>query len=257
MKFGGAAVATPEQFSQIADIIIHRSKEYEHIVIVVSAMGDTTDDLIALAKRVNPDPPRREYDMLITVGERISISLLAMALAGKKKEAISFTGSQCGIITCDRHTDARIVDVRPHRLLPHLDLGRIAIVAGFQGVSRNGEITTLGRGGSDTTAVALGVALNAEKVEFFKDVDGIYDEDPKKDPFAMHRPYLSYQDALGIIKRGAQVLQERCIHLASKNELPLQIRSFHNYNSEGHPGTLIGSSSLKNIKEPIYEEVVY
>lgn len=254
MKFGGASVATPERFSEIADIIIHRSHEYKRIVIVVSAMGDTTDELIALAKRVNPTPPRREYDMLITVGERISMSLLAMALAGKEKNAISFTGSQCGIITCERHTDARIVDVKPHRLLPHLESGRIAIVAGFQGVSRNGEITTLGRGGSDTTAVALGVALKAEKVEFFKDVEGIYDEDPKKKPFAKLRRYLTYQEALEIINQGAQVLQDRCVHLADKNRLPLQIISFHHYDSPEHPGTLIGGAPAGVSNPPVYEQ---
>ena len=139
MKFGGAAVATPEHFSRIADIILSRMKEHQRIAIVVSAMGDSTDQLIALAKKVNPDPPRREYDMLISVGERISISLLAMALAAKNHEAISFTGSQSGIITCGRHTDARIIDVRPHRILPVLNGGRIVIVAGFGGKQGRGD----------------------------------------------------------------------------------------------------------------------
>src|SRR5262245_35451163 len=127
MKFGGAAVATPDHFTRIADVIIHRMQEYQRVAIVVSAMGNTTDQLIELAKKVNPDPPRREYDMLVTVGERISIALLAMALSMKKKEAVSFTGSQSGIITCGKHSDARIIEVKPHRIVPVLDSGKIAI----------------------------------------------------------------------------------------------------------------------------------
>ncbi|MFN4174875.1 MAG: aspartate kinase, partial [Parachlamydiaceae bacterium] len=172
LKFGGASVAEPEHFSKIADIILYRKKEFNNIVVVVSAMGDTTNKLIDLAKKVNPNPPRREYDMLVSVGERISISLLAMALALKGQDAISFTGSQSGIITTEEHSEARIIDVKPNRLQPHLQAGKVVIVAGFQGVSKSGEITTLGRGGSDTTAVALAVALKAEKVEFYKDVIG-------------------------------------------------------------------------------------
>ncbi len=227
MKFGGAAVATAEQFSKIAEIILKRSHIYQQIVVVVSAMGDTTDQLIALAKKVNVDPPRRELDMLISVGERISISLLAMALAAKSREAISFTGSQSGIITSSRHNDAQIIEVRPFRLLPHLSIGKIVIVAGFQGVSREGEITTLGRGGSDTSAVALAIALNAEKVEFYKDVRGICDEDPKKNPDATLFDKLSYPQALEIVKKGAKVLHERAILLAEKNLMPLHVLSFN------------------------------
>ena len=134
MKFGGAAVANPQQFSRIADIILHRKREYERIAVVVSAMGNTTDQLISLARQVNPEPPQREYDMLVSVGERISISLLAMALAAKQHRAVSFTGSQSGIITCSKHAEARIVDVRPHRLIPILDSGSVVIVAGFQDI---------------------------------------------------------------------------------------------------------------------------
>lgn len=252
MKFGGAAVAAPENFSQIARIIIERSKRYDQIVIVVSAMGDTTDDLISLAKKVNPDMPRREYDMLVAVGERVSSSLLAMALIKEKKEAISFTGSQAGIITCERHSDARVLDVKPFRLQPHLQAGKIVVVAGFQGVSMKGEITTLGRGGSDTTAVALGVALKAEKIEFFKDVKGIYDLDPKKHKEAVLQPVLSYQNALEIIEQGAQVLQERCVKLARKNALPLEIYSFHADNLDV-PGTTIREFFIDDAYHPRYE----
>lgn len=225
MKFGGASVATTESFARIADIIINRLQSFSKIVVVVSAMGDTTNQLIALAKQVHSDPPRREYDMLLTVGERISISLLAMALAAKNQEAISFTGSQSGIITSCTHADALIEEVRPHRLFNALNDGKVVIVAGFQGVSRKGEITTLGRGGSDTSAVALGIALDAA-VEFYKDVDGIYSADPKCNPAALHLPILGYKEALEIVKAGAKVLHPRSIILAEKNSLPLYVRSF-------------------------------
>ncbi len=249
MKFGGASVATPEQFSRVADIILMRSLHYSRIVVVVSAMGDMTDQLFSLAKRVHPEPPHREQDMLLSVGERISIALLAMALASKGKEAISFTGSQSGIITNAQHTEARIVDVRPSRLLSHLERGRVVIVAGFQGVSVTGEITTLGRGGSDTTAVALGIALNAAKVEFFKDVAGIYNKDPGIDLAATLYAKLSYEEALQIVEAGAQVLHPRCVRLAAKNSLLLHVLSFQ----EVQGGTHIGNISQNNYPN-IYEE---
>ena len=251
MKFGGAAVATPEHFSRIADIILNRKNEFARIVIVVSAMGNTTDQLIALAKQVHPNPPQREYDMLVSVGERISISLLAMALAAKGHEAVSFTGSQSGIITCPKHSDARIIEVRPHRLKPHLDEGKVVIIAGFQGVSKHGEITTLGRGGSDTSAVALAVALGAEQVEFYKDVPGIFNEDPKQNPQAILLPTLTYDEALDITTKGAKILSSRCLQLAQVNSLPLYIHTFH------HPfpcGTFIrGEGERPSVA--VYEQV--
>lgn len=253
MKFGGAAVATPEHFSRIADIIINRMDEYSRIAIVVSAMGNTTDQLIALAKQVNPDPPRREYDMLVTVGERISIALLAMALAAKKKEAVSFTGSQSGIITCTRHSEARIVDVKPHRILSVLDAGKVAIVAGFQGVSRVGEITTLGRGGSDTTAVALGIALGSTRVEFYKDVPGVFTEDPKKNPNANMYRELSHAQALQIMTGGAKVLHSRCIELAQKNSLMLYVRTFQEV-EPSLQGTIIGQENRELANAMSYED---
>ncbi len=233
MKFGGASIATPQHFSRIADLILSKKSTYQRIVTVVSAMGNTTDQLIALAKEVHPEPPRREYDMLITVGERISISLLAMALARKNQEAKSFTGSQSGIITTADHTDARIVDVKPRRLLDSLNQGSVVIVAGFQGVSVNGEITTLGRGGSDTTAVALGIALRASHVEFYKDVAGVYEEDPKGRPEAHLYEELTYDEVQNIVSRGARILHGRCLDLAKKNQLPLLVRSFHDGVSAG------------------------
>jgi aspartate kinase len=236
MKFGGASVASTEQFSKIAEIILNRSRD-AHVVVVVSAMGDTTDQLLALAKRVHSSPPPREQDMLVSVGERISIALLAMALHQKGKEAISFTGSQSGIITSSKHSDAQIVSVRPHRILKALEEEKIVIVAGFQGVSKEGEITTLGRGGSDTTAVALGVALGASSVEFYKDVDGVYDQDPKSNPNATLLSRLSFDEAVAIVEKGAKVLHPRCIWLAAKNLLPLKVLSFYDPRLKG---TLIG-----------------
>lgn len=226
MKFGGASVATPHHFSQIAQLVILKRALVDRIAIVVSAMGNTTDQLIALAKEIHPNPPRREYDMLVTVGERISIALLAMALSLKNQEAVSFTGSQSGIITTTEHTEAKIVNVKPKRILEAFQQGKIVIVAGFQGVSLNGEITTLGRGGSDTTAVALGVALKASHVEFYKDVGGIYQADPKTDPSAQRFDDMSYNQAKMIVERGAKILHGRCLDLAQKNQLPLLVRSF-------------------------------
>ena len=255
MKFGGASVASPTHFSHAADIIIQKSKEFSRLVIVVSAMANNTDQLIALSKLVNPEPPQREYDMLVTAGERISIALLAMALAAKKFSAVSFTGSQSGIITCDRHTEARIIDVRPHRIVSSLNEEKIVIVAGFQGVSRKNEITTLGRGGSDTSAVALGVALEAERVEFYKDVPGIYSADPKKDPQARHFKELSYEKALDVVCSGTkQVLHSRCIDLAAKNQLSLWVKSFNADLSE--EGTIISGSEYKKVQEKKYEEAL-
>lgn len=251
MKFGGASVATPDHFSKIADIIVQRSKQFKKIVVVVSAMGETTNHLIDLASQVNSDPPRREYDMLLTVGERISIALLAMAIAKKGGNAVSFTGSQSGIITCNNHSEAKIINVKPHRITRCLDNGKIAIVAGFQGVSETGEITTLGRGGSDTTAVALACALDAEFVEFFKDVPGVFNEDPKKNPEALLFEKLSYVEALNIVLNGAKVLHPRSVELAQKNYLPLHVCSFKDCGQK--VGTIIHEATNLHKKQPLYE----
>jgi len=251
MKFGGASVATPERFAAIADVILAKQHHYPRIVVVVSAMGNTTDELLSLARKVHPHPPRREQDMLVSVGERISISLLAMALDFKGKEAISFTGSQSGIITSTEHAEAKIIDVRPHRLIQGLEAGKIVIVAGFQGVSQKGEITTLGRGGSDTTAVALGVALQAEKVEFYKDVPGIFEQDPKLHPEAAMFERMSYDQALDMTRKGAKVLHHRCVELAAKNGLPLHVLSF----ADQAKGTWIGVPSREPSTQFYYEGV--
>lgn len=252
MKFGGASVATAAHFSSAAEVILSRKKEFENVVVVVSAMGDTTDTLLGLAKEVHPSPPGREVDMLVSVGERIAISLLAMALERKGCEAISLTGSQSGILTTGSHFEAKIITVRPRRILKHLKEGKVVIVAGFQGVSSHGEITTLGRGGSDTSAVALGVSLGAEKVEFFKDVDGIYSRDPKILEDAVKFSLLDYGEALNLMEgQKEEVLHSRAIALAAKNKLPLHVLSFKKALEEG---TLIASLKEKGRrKEPAYE----
>lgn len=249
MKFGGASVATAQSFKKIAELIKDRKKEGLPIAVVVSAMANTTDQLLALARGVHPNPPTREQDMLVSVGERISIALLAMALSKEGIDAVSFTGSQSGIITNEEHAEAQIVDVRPHRIKKALDAGQVAIVAGFQGVSRAGEITTLGRGGSDTSAVALAAALGARCVDFYKDVDGIYEADPKTNPTAERLSHLTYADAFKLAQSGAKVLHGRSIRLAEKNQIRLAIRSFHRPEVIG---TLVGSDGAR--KQTIYFE---
>ncbi|MDP1880184.1 MAG: aspartate kinase [Parachlamydiaceae bacterium] len=250
MKFGGAAFATPSHFSKIANLIIAKKKKHPRLIIVVSAMGKTTDQLIELAKSVNEDPPQREFDMLMSAGERISMSLLAMALHRENHSAISFTGSQSGIITCTKHSDAQILDVRPYRVKESLDAGHIVIIAGFQGVNERKDVTTLGRGGSDTTAVAIGLALNANKVEFYKDVCGIFDKDPKFHADAQNFSHLSYESALKIVNDGAKVLHPRAIQLAAKNGLPLLVTSFMSNSQEG---TLIYNPEKNRELTPLYE----
>ena len=236
LKFGGAALATPESFGRVAEIVCERAGECKEIVVVVSAMGEMADHLLEMAEAIHPQPPHRERDMLVTAGERISIALLAMALEYRGKEAISFTGSQSGIITTTSHGEAEILEVRPHRLEKALGQGKIVIVAGFQGVSVEKEITTLGRGGSDTSAVAIGASLGAERVEFYKDVEGMFDKDPKQFPDAILHPKLSFEEALKVIERG-EILSKRSILLASKNNLPLHVKSF----TTNRVGTVVSS----------------
>lgn len=255
MKFGGSSLESPLSFSYCANIILRKSLKYKNIVVVISAMKGTTNDLIDLAFKVNPSPQPREYDMLLSVGERISMSLLAMALAKKKREAVSFTGSQTGIITCKSHSNAKIINVKPWRILPHLKAGKIVIIAGFQGVSEKGEITTLGRGGSDTTAVALGIALGACKVEFFKDVPGVFTEDPKRCKDSLLHSFLTYREASEIVEKGACILHKRSVSLAERNKMPLHVMSFKEaYLSKRQLGTLISSSEEFLPVSPIYEK---
>lgn len=230
-KFGGAALSTPEQFGAVAELIIELTTKYDKVVVVVSAMGNTTDQLLDLAKQIHPNPPKREQDMMISVGERISMALLAMALSLKDVHAISLTGSQSGVITTKDHADAKIIEVRPARILKHLAEDKIVIVAGFQGVSVCGEITTLGRGGSDTSAVSIAAALGAEHVEFFKDVDGVYSGDPKSEKGLQKFSCLSYEQMLLILQKGGRILHSRAVCLAQKNGIPLYVRSFSAKNS--------------------------
>ena len=229
LKFGGAALRDLER---VADLVVEN--RCERLVVVVSAMGDMTDHLMELARKVHPNPPKREQDMLISVGERISMALLAMALEKRGVKALSLTGSQSGVMTCTGHGEAEIVEVRTKRVERHLDEGNVVIVAGFQGVSLEGEITTLGRGGSDTTAVALGAALSAEEVIFYKDVAGIYSEDPKKNAKAVLHKLLNYAEALELCKTGG-VIHPRAVRLAEKTNLKLAISSY----SENCVGTVI------------------
>lgn len=238
MKFGGAALETPAHFGEVCAVIDARRGEYERVVVVVSAMQGMTDELEGLARQVAKEPARREMDMLISVGERISMSLLAMALEERGISAVSLTGSQSGIITSGDHNAAEIVAVRPTRIEKHLDEGKVVIVAGFQGVSEDKEITTLGRGGSDTSAVALGAALAAEKVEFFKDVLGVYSDDPKKNGGATLLEAISYEEALQFSEF---VIHPASILLASKKGLPLHVMSFRKDQWRHYPGTSIGN----------------
>ncbi len=224
-KYGGSSLASPDLIKRVARQVISQKKRGKDMVVVVSAMKDTTDELLRLAYQVAKEPPRRETDMLLTVGERISMSLLSMAINSLGFEAISFTGSQCGIITDSRHTNARIKDVRPFRIEEELAKGKIVVVAGFQGVSEEKEVTTLGRGGSDTTAVALAYALRAKECEILTDVDGVFTADPRVVPQARRLPHLSYEEMLELASFGGKVLHPRSVELALKFRIPLAVRS--------------------------------
>ena len=225
-KYGGSSVADAESVKRVARRIVDTRKQGHDVCVVVSAMGDTTDDLIELAEQVSPLPPARELDMLLTAGERISMAVLAMAIAALGQEARSFTGSQAGVITDSVHGKARIIDVTPGRIRAALDEGHIAIVAGFQGVSQDTkDITTLGRGGSDTTAVALAAALDADVCEIYTDVDGIFTADPRIVPSAQQIARISSEEMLEMAASGAKVLHLRCVEYARRFSLPVHVRS--------------------------------
>ncbi|MBW8486987.1 aspartate kinase [Actinomadura parmotrematis] len=225
-KYGGSSVADAECVKRVAQRIVATKKAGNDVVVVVSAMGDTTDDLIDMAERVSPLPPGRELDMLLTAGERISMALLAMAIANLGHEARSFTGSQAGVITDGAHGRAKIIDVTPGRIRTALDEGSICIVAGFQGVSQGTkDITTLGRGGSDTTAVALAAALNADVCEIYSDVDGVFTADPRIVAAARKIPRISYEEMLEMAASGAKILHLRCVEYARRYGIPIHVRS--------------------------------
>ncbi|WKA52407.1 aspartate kinase [Planococcus liqunii] len=235
MKFGGTSVATPEKIIGVAKRAIREKEKGHRVVIVVSAMGKTTDTLLALAGEISAEPSKREMDMLLATGEQVTISLLAMAFKSLGHEALSFTGWQAGIETESVPRNARIETIHTERLERVLDNGYICVVAGFQGVDRIGNITTLGRGGSDTTAVALAAALGADKCEIYTDVDGVYTSDPRSVTGARKLEQISYDEMLELANLGAGVLHPRAVEFAKNNKVPLSVRA--SYSDE--PGTII------------------
>ena len=259
-KYGGSSVADADGIKRVAQRIVATHKAGDRVVVVVSAMGDSTDELIYLANQVSPLPPGRELDMLLTAGERISMALLAMAIANLGLEAQSFTGSQAGVITDSVHGRARIIDVTPGRIAAALDGGAIPIVAGFQGVSQTSkDITTLGRGGSDTTAVALAAALRADVCEIYTDVDGVFTADPRIVRTARKIPRLSYEEMLEMAACGTKVLMLRCVEYARRYDVPIHVRSsFSNKTGtwvSGHAGRKTETGQLSTALAGAGEDV--
>jgi len=253
MKFGGSSVADPEKLKAVARRIVAAREAGNRVVAVISAMGDTTDELIDLAHRVSARPEPRELDMLISVGERISCALAAMAIHDLGHEAISLTGSQAGIVTDTSHTKAKIVDVRAKRIHEALDQDRIVLVAGFQGVSTGREITTLGRGGSDTTAVALAAALGAQACEVFTDVDGVFTADPRLVAEAAKLPAVSYEEMLEMSATGAKVMALRSVEFARNYGVRLHVRS----SFSGAGGTWIGEEDERMLEKALISGVTH
>jgi len=245
-KYGGTSVADIEAIRRVATHLVECATSGFGVVAVVSAMGKTTDVLLDMARQIDPEPTRRELDMLLTVGERITMALLSMAINKLGYEAISFTGSQCGIITTDSHSNARIVEVRPFRLQDELEKGKLVIVAGYQGVSYKREITTLGRGGSDTTAIALAAALDAERVEIYSDVDGVYTADPRVVPEARRLEEIDTDEMMLLSKSGARVLAGDALEYALKRNIAVYAKSSAD---TGSPGTLIRKNPLRDDRQ--------
>lgn len=245
-KFGGSSVADQKAIERVADRVIESTKAGKKVVVVVSAMGKSTDSLIELAKKINPDPSEREMDMLVSTGEQVSCALLAMAIHKRGCEALSFTGPQVGIITDTYHTQAKILKIEAKRIEKQIKAGKIVIVAGFQGVSTALEITTLGRGGSDLSAVALAVSLGAGVCEIYTDVDGIYTADPRKVKEAGKLNFITFDEMLELASAGAQVMHTRAIEVAKKFNLPLHVRSSFSKKE----GTIIME------KAPLIEEII-
>jgi aspartate kinase len=238
-KYGGSSVADAGRILAVAERIVAAREAGNDVCVVVSAMGDSTDELLDLAQQISEIPPARELDMLLTAGERISMALLAMAIAELGHEARSFTGSQAGVITDSAHGKARIIDVTPGRIRSALDVGAIAIVAGFQGVSQDTkDVTTLGRGGSDTTAVALAAALGATVCEIYTDVDGVFSADPRIVPVARRLAAITYEEMLEMAANGAKVLHLRCVEYAKRAGMPIHVRS----SFSNRPGTIVAAS---------------
>ncbi len=249
-KYGGSSVASADRIRRVAERIVDTKRAGNDVVVVVSAMGDTTDELLDLANQVCPAPPPREMDMLLTSGERISNALVAMAIHSLGAQAQSFTGSQAGVITTSKHGAAKIIDVTPGRVQAAIAEGKIVLVAGFQGVSQDTkDVTTLGRGGSDTTAVALAAALKADICEIYTDVDGIYTADPRIVPNARHLATISFEEMLEMAACGAKVLMLRCVEYARRYNVPVHVRS--SYSTK--PGTIV-SGSMEDI--PVEEAIL-
>ncbi|WP_431088118.1 aspartate kinase [Paenibacillus sp. 8b26] len=240
MKFGGSSVGDTERMKRVAKRVVEKQSEGHQCVVVVSAMGDTTDELIDQAKLLNEQLPARELDMLMTTGEQISIALLSMAIQQLGHEAVSFTGWQAGFRTESEHGRARITDIQPQRVLDALSSNKIVVVAGFQGMSVEGDITTLGRGGSDTTAVALAAAIQADACEIYTDVDGIYSTDPRIVKVARKLKEISYDEMLELANLGAAVLHPRAVEYAKHNRVPLIVRSSFNHNE----GTVVKEDAV-------------
>jgi|RhiMethySRZTD1v2_1073278.scaffolds.fasta_scaffold81089_4 aspartate kinase len=253
MKFGGTSVADPEKIRRVASRLVEAKRAGSRVVAVVSAMGQHTDELVSLAHEVSPQPKPREMDMLISVGERISCALVAMAIADLGLDAISLTGSQAGIVTDTVHGKAKIVEVRAHRIHEALDSDRIVLVAGFQGVSTDFDITTLGRGGSDTTAVALAAALGADACEIYTDVDGVFTADPRLVPGARKLHAVSYEEMLEMAASGAKVLALRSVEFARNHGVKLHVRSTFT----GDEGTWITEEDERMLEKAMISGVTH
>lgn len=248
-KFGGSSVADAESIKRVARRVVNAKQKGDDVVVVISAMGDTTDELMDLANQVSPQPPPRELDMLLTAGERMSAALLAMAIHDLGATARSFTGSQAGVITTETHGNARIIDITPGRITSAIEGGDIVIVAGFQGVSQTTkDVTTLGRGASDTTAVALAAAVGADYCEIYSDVDGIFTADPRIVPGARRIPEISYEEMMEMAANGAKILHLRCVEYARRENVPVHVRS----SFSDKPGTWV--KDLNQIEGSSMEE---
>ena len=244
-KFGGSSVATPDKMRAIVQRVLKGKQEGDKIVIVVSAMGDTTDELVSLAKQITSKAYGREMDMLLSTGEQVSIALMAMAFQEAGQKAISFTGAQAGIKTSDAFNKGRILDLEPNRIMEALDEGNVVVVAGFQGITGHGDITTLGRGGSDTTAVAIAGAINADVCEIYTDVDGVYTSDPRVVPNAQKMKEITYGEMLEMAKLGAGVMQPRAVEMGSRFSVPIHVRSTFSEDE----GTMIQEVCSMEIKQ--------
>jgi aspartate kinase len=250
-KYGGTSVGSVERIQHVADRVVQAKEQGFDVCVVVSAMGHTTDELLAMAAEVTPTPDPRELDMLLSAGERIAMSLLGIAINARGCRAASYTGSQAGIITDTQHGKAKIVDVRPGRIRESLEAGNVVIVAGFQGVSTALDVTTLGRGGSDTTGVALAAALHADVCEIYTDVDGVYTTDPRIAPDARRISSISYEEMLEIAAAGAKVLQLRSVEYARRNNVRIHVRSAFT----GEPGTWVLEEAAVGMEQALISAV--